>query len=254
MESATAFAPRIFPSIVVLSMALTACPSRPPPAADPVPVNQQAPPGDERTAPDSRETAALDRAEAAALELGRTLKGRVSKELVEKGPAAAVEVCTTEARMLTREIAERTGVEVGRSSLRLRQPANEPPQWVKEWLEQQGERAASSATPLNQIASIPSGSVARVIRPIPVEPVCLVCHGPAESLPTEVRTRLENAYPGDLATGYSAGDLRGALWAEVRVDPDVSGETGESGIPDSPPSTDAGDAVESDEGTDPATD
>lgn len=164
-----------------------------------------------------RDTAALAQVEAAAMELGRTLKSRVAEEMGKGGPAAAVEVCTKEARLLTKQIADRTGVAVGRSSLRLRQPLNAPPAWVASWLREQGERPAKDAKPVTRIDSASTGRTARVIRAIAVEPVCLVCHGAPESLPPEVKATLDRAYPNDRATGYSVGDLRGALWAEQPV-------------------------------------
>jgi hypothetical protein len=43
----------------------------------------------------------------------------------------------------------------------------------------------------------------------------LACHGPEEALQPEVRAALDQRYPEDRATGYAAGDLRGAFWAEV---------------------------------------
>ena len=42
-----------------------------------------------------------------------------------------------------------------------------------------------------------------------VEPVCLVCHG--QDLAPEVRATLEQYYPDDWATGYSLGQVRGAI-------------------------------------------
>ena len=46
---------------------------------------------------------------------------------------------------------------------------------------------------------------------------CLACHGAPEQIPAEVAAILAERYPDDQATGYAVGDLRGALWAEVRL-------------------------------------
>lgn len=181
-----------------------------------------APPASGSTKPtppaDTADETALAKAEAAAMELGRTLKARVAEEMGKGGPGAAVEVCTKEAQQLTKAVTERTGVSVGRSSLRLRQPLNAPPAWVSSWLVEQGERPAKEAKPVTRVDSTPNGRMARIIRPIAVEPVCLVCHGAPETLSPEVKATLERAYPKDRATGYSVGDLRGALWAELPVE------------------------------------
>ena len=42
-----------------------------------------------------------------------------------------------------------------------------------------------------------------------VEPLCLVCHG--KGLSDEVQDALEQYYPDDTATGYSLGQVRGAI-------------------------------------------
>jgi hypothetical protein len=42
-------------------------------------------------------------------------------------------------------------------------------------------------------------------------PLCLVCHGDAAAQPPELRARLHELYPADAATGYRAGELRGAF-------------------------------------------
>lgn len=36
-----------------------------------------------------------------------------------------------------------------------------------------------------------------------------------QALAGDTRAALERLYPGDTATGFDAGDLRGALWVEV---------------------------------------
>jgi mono/diheme cytochrome c family protein len=54
-----------------------------------------------------------------------------------------------------------------------------------------------------------------VLRPIPVGPACVACHGAPEAFPGELRDALAAAYPGDRATGFREGDLRGFFWAEA---------------------------------------
>ena len=169
-------------------------------------------PAQEASEPESAavDDSPLGQARAAAKELGGALKGRLMAALKEGGPDRAVEVCSLEAQDITGVVRAR-GIEVGRSSLRLRNPKNaEAPGWVREWLESQGERPAEGLEP---VATMVEGR-ARVLIPIPVEPACLMCHGKTESLPPGVRKILSERYPGDAATGYEVGDLRGALWAQ----------------------------------------
>lgn len=163
------------------------------------------------------EQAALAQADAAADQLGGTLKARLMEAMGKGGPAAAIRVCADDAQALTAQVAQETGVQVGRSSLRLRNPKNAPPPWVEEWLKQQGERPAEGVAGMRAVVQAEGGKVARVLRPIAVEGPCLNCHGPEQALAPEIRKVLEERYPEDQAKGYQLGDLRGALWAEVKV-------------------------------------
>lgn len=195
------------PALFFAVALLAACRREPSP---PVPA-----PAPAVAAPLAQDARALDAARAAAGRLGQTLRQRLTAAMSQGGPAAAARVCSTEAQTIAATIARESGVRVGRSSLRLRNPANDGPAWVTDWLRAQGERPAAGVTGIERV----EGSVARVLRPIPLEGVCVTCHGPADQIPAEVREVLSAAYPRDRATGYQPGDLRGALWAEVALGP-----------------------------------
>ncbi len=210
-------------SLVACSEPTGPAPAAPAPLAQPAapaPTAQPAAPAPTpqpaaASAPGGPEAAALARADAAAMRLASTLKARVVEEMGKGGPVAAVKVCNAEAPALAAQIQAETGVTLGRSSLRLRNPANGGPDWVRAWLDQQGERPAAGVAPVSTVAD----GKARVIKPIAVEAPCLACHGAPEALAPDVRTELAQRYPADTATGYALGDLRGALWAEVAVQP-----------------------------------
>lgn len=173
-------------------------------------------PEDERAEGPSRtdeEALALTRANAAADQLATALRARLRAAMAEGGPPGAVEVCSQEAPSIAATAARETGARVGRSSLRLRNPSNAAPSWVASWLREQGERSAAG---VEGFARIEDGH-ARVVRPIVVEAPCLSCHGSRETIAPEVVSSLDARYPDDRATGYAAGDLRGALWAEAEV-------------------------------------
>lgn len=169
----------------------------------------------QRSAPPSppRESdeALLARADSAAVRLSTTLKERLVAAIRSEGPAAAAEVCSRQAPEIVATLRRDTGVTVGRSSLRLRSPADAAPSWVDGWLRAQGERPAAGVTGLRVV----EGDRARVLRPIAIEGPCVLCHGAPEAIPAEVRAVLAARYPDDRATGYRVGDLRGALWAEA---------------------------------------
>lgn len=171
-----------------------------------------------RRGDDQKSEAALARADAAATKLGATLRAKLGEALARGGPAAAVDVCSGQAQAIRGDVARDFGVAVGRSSLRLRTPADAPPDWVAEWLRATGERKAEGAVGVRAVVDTPRGKVARVLRPIVVEAPCLACHGDAAALDPAVKATLVAKYPTDTATGYREGELRGALWAEALLE------------------------------------
>ncbi len=184
------------------------------PAPTPPPPSPAAPASTPAVDPDA---AALDAATEAGKAFGAALKGRLKAALDAGGPPEGVRVCHEAAPGLATTFGAERGVTVGRASLRIRNPGNQGPDWVQEWLRAQGERPATGVEPLRTVVDGPGGRVARVALPIAVEPVCLTCHGPADTLPEPVRAELAASYPQDAAVGYAAGDLRGALWVERPV-------------------------------------
>lgn len=208
-------------SVLVLTALLlgSACAKEPSDApARPTPPPATATPTPAPASPSADpEAVALERAREAAMTLGRTLKGRLLAALAESGPVGALEVCATEAQTRTGEVGRQADARVGRSSLRLRNPANAGPAWVREALSSLGERPASGVTPIRVVADVEGRRVARFAAPIPVEGPCLTCHGARESLAPELRQALARRYPEDAAVGYAVGDLRGLVWAEVDV-------------------------------------
>ena len=104
---------------------------------------------------------------------------------------------------------------------RQRSSANTPEVWQSEGLAalQAKFDAGTPMAELVQVADsgLPEGVALRMMRGIPVEPMCLACHG--RTLAPDTRAALERFYPADTATGFDAGDLRGALWVEVPAAP-----------------------------------
>jgi hypothetical protein len=195
--------------VIAVLLALLACGSEP--ASPPEPEAPAAPARD----PEAEALAEADRLASAA---AQALQTRMVQEMKAHGPEGALEACSMEAEALTRSVVEAdTEARVGRASLRLRSAANAPPDWVEAWLDAQGERGFAGVEGFARIEPTAEGPVARVLRPIPVEERCLACHGPSETLAADVRNTLDERYPDDAARGYAAGDLRGALWAEVAV-------------------------------------
>ncbi len=213
-------------SLLAASALLVACGSAPEPTA-PSPAPSPAPAAAPAAGPDAdasvAESAALERAQASMGKTGAALKENLLKAMSEGGPKNAVEFCSTEAMAIT-DAASGDAVQVGRASLKTRNPANTGPDWVKAWLvdaqaKVDGGADPASLTGVKTIAATADGSVARVLKPILVEGPCLNCHGGSEQVSPEVTAILAERYPEDTATGYALGQLRGAFWAQTPVTP-----------------------------------
>lgn len=156
----------------------------------------------------------LATAKAAIGTLKLQLRQRLQLAMADKGPAHALEVCAGEAQAIRAKIAHESQTNLGRSSLRLRTPADRAPDWVQAWLDGQGEKKAAGVQGFSRIDETAQGRFARVLEPIVIEKGCIPCHGPADKLGPGVKDALSARYPGDAAIGYAEGDLRGAIWAE----------------------------------------
>lgn len=168
--------------------------------------------GDESAAAEAQE-----RAGRAADELMGTLLPELQTALAEGGPAAAVEVCSARAQALTEAVeARHEGVRIRRTSLRVRNEANEPDAYERAWLERAAESGAPAATA--EVVEGEAGRELRFLRPIMLAEMCVQCHGPAEAIGPEVRAVLAERYPGDAATGFRVGELRGAVSVRVGLE------------------------------------
>lgn len=194
---------------------LVACDEEPPeaPVADEADERErsEAEPTAEAETAGGAPDACLASAQAATKALKVGLKTRLMEAMREGGPAA-VRVCADEAEAIRARVAEETGVRVGRTSTKLRNPANaEAPEWAKAYLAAPS-REGDSYAPWSERTP----SEARVASPLVAEGLCLTCHG--ESIPPEIASVIDEHFPEDEARGFAAGDLRGVAWAVARCE------------------------------------
>ena len=163
----------------------------------------------------------LARSREAAGQLQQELGTTLMTALQAGGPAEAIDVCNVEASIIAARLSEQTGARVGRTALGLRNPANAPDADARTVLAAfQRDLAAGAAAPPEHFETGPDGS-ARYMSAIVTQPLCLACHG-AELAP-EVAAAIARYYPSDQATGFAAGDLRGAFLIEWPA-PSASGQ------------------------------
>ena len=142
------------------------------------------------------------------------LTARLTAVVQADGPAAAIAVCQTEASTIAETVGREKGVRIGRTSDKLRNAKNQPPDWAVSPLANRPTEATFLTGPDGRFGAI---------LPIRLKAQCLTCHGPTESIPIPVREALASRYPQDRAVGYAEGDLRGWFWVEVAKE---STETG----------------------------
>ena len=154
---------------------------------------------------------------AAADTLALTLGSRLATALSQGGPVQALVFCSGRAQDLTDSVAAAlpSGIRVGRTSLKPRNPANAPDAVDRAVLLDFDEAVASSAGPPAEDVRRGADGEVRYYRPLVVTDLCLQCHGPVEELAPAVRDVLRARYPDDRAVGYHVGDVRGAI--RVRI-------------------------------------
>lgn len=200
-------------SAAALAGLIAACAAEPapePPGAEPAPrmPSSAAPAGGD-----------LARAQAAMADFAGRLRAELQAAMARGGPVGAVDFCHANAARIAAEVGDAHGLRLGRVAVpgRNRSPGNVAEGWLRQAVDDFQAAVDAGAAPEAQARivadGLPEGVALRVARGIRVEPACLACHG--EAIAPAIADALAARYPGDLATGFREGDLRGAIWAEV---------------------------------------
>lgn len=149
-------------------------------------------------------------------ELVQKLSAALRAQMAESGPEGAVAVCKELAPSIAGELSRSNGWRVSRVSLRPRNPMlGQPDAWEQRVLAEFDRRAAAGEAPesleYTETVTEPAGKFARYMKALPVQPLCLACHGTPETVADSVKARLAAEYPHDRAVGYAAGQIRGAV-------------------------------------------
>jgi hypothetical protein len=160
----------------------------------------------------AREQAAQETAGAFLKELGAAM----TQEMTKGGPTEAIRVCAELAPEIAGRLSREQGWRVTRVGTRVRNPLlGMPDAWEQKVLAEFAERAEKGETfpgmVHSEVVTEPGGRYYRFMKAIAVQPQCLLCHGPSDQIPEGIRNVLKNQYPFDAATGYKAGELRGAV-------------------------------------------
>lgn len=172
-------------------------------------------------APSGPDAERIMKARGAIKGLAEGLKEKLVGAMKEGGPVAALDVCKLDAPKITGEQSKASGVTVARSALKFRNPDNAPDAFEKRVMEKfvADLKGGADAAKLEHGETVVEGGkkTFRYMKPIMTAGnPCLACHG-AELKP-EVAAKIKDLYPADQATGFAAGDMRGAFSVKQAVE------------------------------------
>jgi hypothetical protein len=144
---------------------------------------------------------------------GRALVSELQTAMANGGPVAGIAVCYEAAPAIANAVGTDRGLDVGRTSLRVRNPANAPDQWERVVLTRFDEAADAGrdAASLEHVELVEAGGrrALRYMKAIPTAPLCLTCHG--TDIDADVLAIIDDYYPDDQARNFAVGDIRGAF-------------------------------------------
>lgn len=146
--------------------------------------------------------------------LATSLKHELMTALKAGDLSSAVQTCHISAPSITEQL-NSDSTTIKRTSLKWRNPDNAPDAWEQAMLakfaQQLDNGIAIDKLRVTEVIQNEEHTTYRYLQAIQTQQVCLVCHGDKNNLPDQVKQVLAEKYPDDLATGYSAGQLRGAF-------------------------------------------
>lgn len=165
---------------------------------------------------DDSSRAALDDARKASNELVTSVRGELVKAIEASGPLRAIVVCKYTVPEIASSVSRKYGAKVTRVSLTPRNPSlGWGDAWEQKVLMGFDERVAKGEKAEGmehfEVVAEPSGKFMRYMRALPMQPVCLHCHGSSDQISESIRNQLVHDYPHDKATGISVGKVRGAV-------------------------------------------
>ena len=169
-----------------------------------------APPAD--TPPAIPDDTAIALSRAVAAQFQQELGGALQTAIKTQGTAGAVTACATIAPEVADRLSSQSGASVRRTALRNRNPMAVPD--AHEYAVMTALAAApadGAGKPAEDAGWTGTGADRRFryMRAIPTAEMCLSCHG--TNIAPAVAAAIAAAYPGDRATGFAQGSMRGAF-------------------------------------------
>lgn len=142
------------------------------------------------------------------------LKSVLVGEIAANGAVKAIEVCSVKAPAMAKAASEKTGWDIKRVSLKNRNPKGSADKWEKRAIkgfEQELAANGDAVLEKGEIVDINGKQYFRYAKGLKTGKECLLCHGKEGSIAKEIKEKLKEVYPKDLATGYEINQIRGVI-------------------------------------------
>jgi Protein of unknown function (DUF3365) len=147
-------------------------------------------------------------ADISAQALGNNLKAA----MLAGGPENAIQFCNLNAQPLTDSLSSAFNASIKRTSLKLRNPDNQPDS-LEAYMLDLYLQIEKMKKPMVSKTLLTKRNEVRYFAPILLQAQCLLCHGTVgNEISAAIYTILKQHYPNDSAVGFQEGKLRG-IWS-----------------------------------------
>ena len=161
----------------------------------------------------------IEDSRSASAQLGKNLKSTLVHTIQTEGIFEAIQVCNIEAQDISTKLSEELGLQVGRTSLKIRNPKNEPDNWEKNGLHEFAQKLEQGSLinelEKHELIKEDNQKWFRYMKAIPMQEPCGLCHG--ETLAPQIENKIKSLYPQDQATGFKLGEIRGAFTVKIKL-------------------------------------
>jgi len=140
------------------------------------------------------------------------LSGNLKAAASDGGVANAIQFCKMNALPLTDSLSKIFNAKIKRSSLRLRNPGNQPDS-LEAYMLDLYLQIQKMKKPMVGKTLLTNNSEVRFFAPIILKEQCLKCHGTVgQDIANDTYALIKKHYPGDQAVDFQEGELRG-IWS-----------------------------------------
>lgn len=143
--------------------------------------------------------------------LAQNLKKTLVSAMQNEGLSGAVEQCNIEAPVISQNMSTNNLI-VSRIAIKNRNPDNKATSEQERIIKFFEQEISLGKSPKNLFKVIEKQDSIQYLKPIVTGKVCLACHG--SNLSGDLKIKISELYPNDLATGFKEGSLRGAFLVE----------------------------------------